>query len=87
VAENFRSADSEHLETLAQRPGATLVRGVDGADSASVAFDGLRHARAGPADLLIADTAGRLPTKMHLMNALGRGNKFWKRAPKLMNFF
>ncbi len=72
AADTFRAAASEQLDTWAQRSRATLVRGADGGDSASVAFDALREARGAHADLLIVDTAGRLHTKVDLMNELGK---------------
>jgi fused signal recognition particle receptor len=71
------------LETWAQRSGATFVRGADGADPASVAFDGLREARAGNADLLIVDTAGRLHTKVDLMNELGKVKRVIEKSAKV----
>jgi fused signal recognition particle receptor len=83
AADTFRAAASEQLETWAKRSGATLVRGDDGADSASVAFDGLREARAGSADLLIVDTAGRLHTKVDLMNELGKVKRVIEKSAKV----
>jgi fused signal recognition particle receptor len=83
AADTFRAAASEQLETWAQRSGATLVRGDDGADSASVAFDGLRAARAASADLLIVDTAGRLHTKVDLMNELGKVKRVIEKSAKV----
>jgi fused signal recognition particle receptor len=83
AADTFRAAASEQLETWARRSGATLVRGADGADSASVAFDGLREARAGNADLLIVDTAGRLHTKVDLMNELGKVKRVIEKSAKV----
>jgi fused signal recognition particle receptor len=83
AADTFRAAASEQLETWAQRSGATFVRGADGADSASVAFDGLREARAGNADLLIVDTAGRLHTKVDLMNELGKVKRVIEKSAKV----
>ncbi|HUW78883.1 MAG TPA: signal recognition particle-docking protein FtsY [Candidatus Nanopelagicaceae bacterium] len=83
AADTFRAAASEQLETWATRAKATLVRGNDGADSASVAFDGLREARAANADLLIVDTAGRLHTKVDLMNELGKVKRVIEKSAKV----
>ena len=83
AADTFRAAASEQLETWATRAGATLVRGVDGQDSASVAFDGLRAARDGGADLLIVDTAGRLHNKVDLMNELGKVKRVIEKSAKV----
>jgi fused signal recognition particle receptor len=83
AADTFRAAASEQLETWAQRSGATVVRGTDGADSASVAFDGLREARAAAADLLIVDTAGRLHTKVDLMNELGKVKRVIEKSARV----
>jgi fused signal recognition particle receptor len=83
AADTFRAAASEQLETWAQRSGATLIRGDDGADSASVAFDGLREARVAAADLLIVDTAGRLHTKVDLMNELGKVKRVIEKSAKV----
>lgn len=83
AADTFRAAASEQLETWAKRAGATLVRGTDGQDSASVAFDGLREARAASADLLIVDTAGRLHNKVDLMNELGKVKRVIEKGAKI----
>lgn len=83
AADTFRAAASEQLETWATRSGATLVRGIDGQDSASVAFDGLREAKAAHADLLIIDTAGRLHTKVDLMNELGKVKRVIEKSAKV----
>ncbi len=83
AADTFRAAASEQLETWAKRAGATLVRGTDGQDSASVAFDGLREARAAEADLLIVDTAGRLHNKVDLMNELGKVKRVIEKGAKV----
>ena len=83
AADTFRAAASEQLETWATRAGATLVRGADNQDSASVAFDGLREARAASADLLIVDTAGRLHTKTDLMNELGKVKRVIEKSAKV----
>ncbi len=83
AADTFRAAASEQLETWANRAGATLVRGADGQDSASVAFDALREARTAEADLLIVDTAGRLHNKVDLMNELGKVKRVIEKGAKV----
>lgn len=70
AADTFRAAAIEQLDIWAGRAGAELVRNDMGADPAAVAFDGLEAARARGADLLIVDTAGRLQTKINLMEEL-----------------
>lgn len=70
AGDTFRAAAGEQLETWSARSGATLVRGADGADPSSVVFDAVEHARARGADLVLADSAGRLHTKTNLMDEL-----------------
>lgn len=70
AADTFRAAAIEQLDIWAVRAGAELVRNAMGADPAAVAFDGLAAAQARGADLLIVDTAGRLQTKINLMEEL-----------------
>ena len=72
AADTFRAAAAEQLGLWAERTGARLVRKDEGADPASVAFDGYMAARATDADLLIVDTAGRLHNKRELMDELGK---------------
>ena len=70
AGDTFRAAASQQLEVWAQRTGATLVRSREGADPAAVAFDALESARARGIDILLVDTAGRLHTKVNLMEEL-----------------
>ncbi len=70
AADTFRAAANEQLEIWAQRAGVPLVRQEHGSDPASVAFDALQSAKARGADVLIIDTAGRLHTKVNLMEEL-----------------
>ena len=69
-ADTFRAAAGEQLEVWGKRIGVEVVRQSQGADPASVAFDGLEAAMARGVDLLIIDTAGRLHTKVNLMEEL-----------------
>jgi fused signal recognition particle receptor len=70
AADTFRAAAAEQLAVWAERSGSTVVRGAEGADPASVVFDGMRAAKARGFDVAIVDTAGRLQTKTNLMEEL-----------------
>ncbi len=70
AGDTYRAAASEQLAEWAQRAGADLVRGEEGADPGSVAFDAISAARARGADVVIVDTAGRLHTQANLMDEL-----------------
>ncbi len=71
-ADTFRAAAADQLQTWAQRVGATVVRGAEGADPAAVAFDAVATGMREGADAVIIDTAGRLQTKVGLMDQLGK---------------
>jgi fused signal recognition particle receptor len=70
AGDTFRAAAAEQLTMWADRAGADIVRGNEGADSSSVIFDAIASASARDADLVLADTAGRLHTKVNLMEEL-----------------
>ncbi|HWE59868.1 MAG TPA: signal recognition particle-docking protein FtsY [Solirubrobacteraceae bacterium] len=70
AADTFRAAAVEQLETWAQRAGAGFVRGPDGTDPGSVAFEGVKTGIDSGADVVIVDTAGRLHTQDDLMGEL-----------------
>jgi fused signal recognition particle receptor len=70
AADTFRAAATEQLEIWSQRAGATMVRGPEGSDPGSVAFEAVKRATDVGADLLLVDTAGRLHTKQPLMEEL-----------------
>ncbi|HZY99871.1 MAG TPA: signal recognition particle-docking protein FtsY [Candidatus Baltobacteraceae bacterium] len=70
AADTFRAAAAEQLAIWAQRSASELIRGAEGADPASVVFDGIRAANARHADVVLIDTAGRLQTKTNLMEEL-----------------
>ncbi|MGI9603410.1 MAG: signal recognition particle-docking protein FtsY [Acidimicrobiales bacterium] len=72
AGDTFRAAAGEQLEMWADRSGATIVRGNEGGDPSAVVFDAVEHAAAKGADLVLADTAGRLHTKSNLMEELGK---------------
>jgi fused signal recognition particle receptor len=81
AGDTFRAAAGEQLETWADRAGATLIRGAEGADPSSVIFDAVAHAAARGADLVLADTAGRLHTKVNLMDELRKVRRIAERPP------
>ncbi|MGZ4525458.1 MAG: signal recognition particle-docking protein FtsY [Mycobacterium sp.] len=72
AADTFRAAAADQLQTWASRVGAEVVRGVEGADPASVAFDAVDKGIALGADVVLIDTAGRLHTKVGLMDELDK---------------
>ncbi len=72
AADTFRAAASDQLAIWAERTGADIVRKDEGADPASVAYEGYASATEQAADLLIVDTAGRLHNKRELMDELGK---------------
>ena len=72
AADTFRAAAAEQLATWGERAGATVVRGPEGADPASVAFDAVKQGSDEGADAVLLDTAGRLHTKSGLMDELGK---------------
>ncbi len=72
AADTFRAAAADQLETWGSRVGAQTVRGPEGGDPASVAFDAVKTATELEADTVLIDTAGRLHTKTGLMDELGK---------------
>jgi fused signal recognition particle receptor len=80
AADTFRAAASEQLEIWALRAGVDIVRTQPGADPAAVAFDALNAALARHVDVLIVDTAGRLHTKVNLMEELKKIQRVLKKA-------
>ena len=72
AGDTFRAAAADQLEIWAQRSGAAIVRQQEGADPASVVFDGIQSAKAKGSDVIIIDTAGRLHNKTNLMNELNK---------------
>ncbi|AJE33524.1 signal recognition particle-docking protein FtsY [Corynebacterium humireducens NBRC 106098 = DSM 45392] len=72
AADTFRAAAADQLETWGRRVGATTVRGAEGADPASVAFDAVARGVEEQADVVLVDTAGRLHTATGLMDQLGK---------------
>ncbi len=72
AADTFRAAASEQLTTWGERVGVPTVRGPEGSDPASVAFEATRTAMEQEADVVVIDTAGRLQNKAGLMDELGK---------------
>lgn len=72
AADTFRAAAADQLQTWGERVGARTVRGPEGGDPASVAFDAVKEGIAEGVDTVLVDTAGRLHTKTGLMDELGK---------------
>ncbi len=72
AADTYRAAAIEQLETWADRAGAQIVRGAPGGDAGAVVFDAIEAAESRGADVVIADTAGRLHTHGNLMEELAK---------------
>ena len=72
AADTFRAAAADQLETWGSRVGVPTVRGAEGADPASVAFEAVRAGIEQEVDVVLIDTAGRLHTKVGLMDELGK---------------
>ena len=72
AADTFRAAAADQLETWGSRVGVPTVRGAEGADPASVAFEAVKAGIEQEVDVVLIDTAGRLHTKVGLMDELGK---------------
>ena len=81
AADTFRAAAAEQLTMWGERVGAETVRGQEGADPGSVVFDAMSAASGRGADLLLVDTAGRLHTKVNLMEELKKLRRIVDRTP------
>jgi fused signal recognition particle receptor len=81
AADTFRAAAAEQLTHWADRVGAGIVTGQEGADPGSVVFDAMSSAESRAADLVLVDTAGRLHTKVNLMNELEKLRRIVERTP------
>lgn len=80
AADTFRAAASEQLTIWANRTGADIVKHAEGADPAAVAFDAVSAAKARGADVVLIDTAGRLQTKVNLMEELKKISRVVKKV-------
>jgi fused signal recognition particle receptor len=72
AADTFRAAAVEQLEIWAKRAGVDMVRAKEGADPAAVVFDAISSGKAKGRDPILVDTAGRLHTRVNLMNELDK---------------
>jgi fused signal recognition particle receptor len=81
AGDTFRAAAAEQLTMWAERTGAEMVRGAEGADPASVIYTGVEKAAAKNIELVLADTAGRLQTKTNLMEELGKIRRVADKEP------
>ena len=79
AGDTFRAAAADQLEIWSQRSGASIVRQHEGADPASVVFDGIQAAKARGSEVIIIDTAGRLHNKTNLMNELNKISRIVER--------
>jgi fused signal recognition particle receptor len=81
AADTFRAAAADQLGMWAERLGCGLVRGQDGGDPGAVVYDALEAAHARNVDVVLVDTAGRLHTKVNLMNELEKLKRIVERTP------
>ena len=83
AADTFRAAAADQLETWGRRVGAETVRGKEGADPASVAFDAVAKGVEEGVDVVVVDTAGRLHTSVGLMDQLGKVKRVVEKKAKV----
>jgi fused signal recognition particle receptor len=81
AADTFRAAAADQLQLWSERVGAGFVRGNEGGDPGAVVYDAVRHASARGIPLVLADTAGRLHTKVNLMEELKKVRRVADRPP------
>ena len=81
AGDTFRAAAADQLQLWAERVGAGFVRGNEGGDPGAVVFDAVQHAGARDIPLVLADTAGRLHTKVNLMEELKKVRRVADRPP------
>ena len=79
AGDTFRAAASEQLNEWANRSNVKIIKHAEGADAAAVVFDGIASAKAKGTDVLMIDTAGRLHTKVNLMEELKKISRVTKR--------
>jgi fused signal recognition particle receptor len=82
AGDTFRAAAREQLVTWGDRNGVTVIA-QDGGDPAAVVFDAITAARARKIDVVLADTAGRLPTQLHLMEEIAKVRRVINKADSL----
>jgi len=81
AGDTFRAAAGEQLAQWAERTGAEIVRGAEGGDPSAIVFDAVQRASARGNDLVLADTAGRLHTKVNLVEELKKIRRVADRPP------
>ncbi|MGH8997180.1 MAG: signal recognition particle-docking protein FtsY, partial [Acidimicrobiales bacterium] len=81
AGDTFRAAAADQLALWAERVGTEVVRGAEGGDPSSVVFDAVQRAKARGNELVLADTAGRLHTKVNLVEELRKIRRVADRAP------
>jgi fused signal recognition particle receptor len=81
AGDTFRAAAGDQLEMWAERTGTEIVRGAEGGDPSAVVFDAVQRAAARGNDLVLADTAGRLHTKVNLVDELKKIRRVADRDP------
>jgi fused signal recognition particle receptor len=81
AGDTFRAAAAEQLSMWGERVGAEVIRGAEGADPSSVVFDAVRSAASRGCDLVLADTAGRLHTRVNLIEELKKIKRVAARPP------
>ncbi|HTW10880.1 MAG TPA: signal recognition particle-docking protein FtsY [Acidimicrobiales bacterium] len=81
AGDTFRAAAADQLQLWSERVGANFVRGNEGGDPGAVVFDAVQHASARGIPLVLADTAGRLHTKINLMEELKKVRRVADRPP------
>jgi fused signal recognition particle receptor len=81
AGDTFRAAAGEQLQMWAERTGSDIIRGAEGADPGSVVFDAIEAGAARGANLILADTAGRLHNKVNLMEELKKVHRIAEKGP------
>ncbi len=81
AGDTFRAAAGDQLALWAERTGSEIIRGAEGADPGSVVFDAIEAGAARGADVVLADTAGRLHNKVNLMEELKKVHRIAERGP------
>ncbi|HWD73396.1 MAG TPA: signal recognition particle-docking protein FtsY [Actinomycetota bacterium] len=85
AGDTFRAAAADQLSVWGERVGAEVIRGNEGGDPGAVVFDAVQHAAARNTDLVLADTAGRLHTKVNLMEELRKVRRVASRPPGVVS--
>ena len=81
AGDTFRAAAADQLALWAERTGTEIVRGAEGGDPSAIVFDAVQRAAARGNDLVLADTAGRLHTKVNLVEELKKIRRVADRDP------